>query len=101
LLPGFTAFAKKVLSTHLDFGFFADLDNSFYRSLVMAISGDLAAIQSGNKGTVFFSGDGFLPLAMAEVERVVHLGAKHEIHETVMDIHADDLTEYLLNPEID
>jgi len=101
LLPGFVGFAKKVLSTHQDFGFFADLNNSFYRSLVIASSGNLTAVQSEDKGTVFFNGEGFLPLAMAEVERVVQTGVRHGIHQAFMDMHADDLTEYFLNPEID
>ena len=101
LLPGFVNFARKLHAAHPDYGFFADINNDFYRNVVLALSGDVAAIQSGDKGTVWVNGDSYILHMLSEVERVMELGVKHKVNSLVMDIHREDLTAYLLEKDLE
>jgi hypothetical protein len=102
LLPGFVDFAEKLLASHPDYGFFADLDNGFYRSLLMAQSGTITAVKKkGKTGRVLIDGDRYLFQAMSEVDRVLKIGVDHNVNSLVMDIHGEDLTAYLISQEVD
>jgi len=101
LMPGFVDFAKKVHAAHPDLAFFADLSGDFYRSVIMALSGDLTAVQSGDQGKVYVKGDHYLTQAMNEVDRLEAIGSKHQIPSHVLETHCEDLTEYFLEKELE
>lgn len=98
LIPGFVDFAKALLENHPAFGFVADIHgNDFYRYALLAASGDMTAVQTGEQGVIVAQGEPYIAVAMAELEKFKTFAiTRTDTVEMTLECHLHDLTEYLL-----
>jgi len=96
LIPGFVDFARKLLSNHPDFVYVTDLSDPFFENALMAVSGNITAIQRGDQGVIYASGGAFFKRASEELERFEEFALKRtDCAEFSRVSHALDLREYL------
>lgn len=97
LMEGFVDFAKKLHARFPDFVFFASTNNRFYLDFLIALSGDVSAVQTGSEGRLLV-GDPikFFDTVRSEVAHFEQFcAARCDCSEQVRGIHAAELTEYL------
>ena len=95
LQPGFVAFAKALHAAHPNFPFFADLSDDFLRHYIMALSGNIKAVQSGTKGRIEINGIGWVTFAASSTDRTYEIGIQFGAPRQVMEIHREDMSQYL------
>ena len=97
LIPGFVDFAKKLFSQHPHFVYVASIFDDFYRQAIIAVSGDITAVQTGANGMIFANGNAYLERAQEEVEKFFLIANERgDADEGVHLCHLADLKEYLL-----
>ena len=96
LIPGFVDFAKKLLTNHPDFVYVTDLSDPFFENALLAVSGNISAIQTGDKGVIYASGGAFFKRAAEELERFEDFALNRtDCAEFSRVSHALELREYL------
>lgn len=97
LMEGFVDFAKELHARFPDFVFFASTNNRFYLDLLIALSGDVSAVQSGGEGRLVVDN----PIKLFELiqSEVAHFeqfcAARSDCSDQVRGTHAAELIEYL------
>jgi hypothetical protein len=97
LMEGFVEYAKKFHARYPDFVFFANIDNLFFRDVLIAISGDVRAVRRGRVGVVSLADpENYQRIVQAEITRFDDFcKARCATGDDVRDIHLGDLAEYL------
>lgn len=96
LMEGFVDFAKRFHQRFPDFVYFASLDNRFYLELVLALSGNISAVQKEDKGTIYANGHNYLRIIEEELSHFVQFAeTRTDCAELSWEARHLDLQEYL------
>ena len=97
LIPGFVDFAKKLFSQHPHFVYVASIFDDFFRQAIIAVSGDVTAVQAGDNGTIFANGNAYFQRAQEEVEKFILIASERGAADDCVHLcHLEDLKAYLL-----